>query len=1131
MPDYTNDTAGISIRFEYNVLTDIMNYSRNINKLIPCSTSVMDFCESLELAGKLCPDDLKRALPFFRPSVISDEENTEHIEYFRFMDFDGEYQWYRIQARLVTDESGKITMIYGTYTPVDSKDETEKKHISEVADEMTGLYALAEFEKKIHEAYIADQEGVIINLILVHLDDYAEMRSLKGSRSADLALTEASRVLRSAVRSSDIVGRSGEADFIVALRGIRDVKVICDKAGFLIEVLANLWADIRPGVVHAVSVGIAIKNGIEEPEFDQMYENAKKALVAAIQRDKNGYVIHSGELRTDEQFSGSRAPLGDIDIIKNILDPIVAWAYAVDENYQLIYMNAALKDRFQGVTGGCCYEKLKGRNRPCMDCPMNLMAEEEQAADFDVYSPDLRAMEHVRATRIPLKNRRNAFVIADVNEDLRQQIHALEQSISHFNNAIVNVLDIVWEINLTKNVCTRIREENIRMILDQRVVDYMKFRADFLETAVYYEDREDFLQATEPGALRESRKIGRGTIEKQVRFMHVDGTYHWYDISTTVGADDVWEEDDLIYFSARDINALKNQMEQDAVIEMRYRNMAEGNTYISELAHSNERYEHVNELTGIFVFEYNVPTGDYYICTTFEEMFTLTEEMQRNEWSLLQGLEVYEDDKEKYLAFLKDVMEQPDTHEMTVRFINRYGVARWFTITVQTLNGVSNTLTRVLGILQDVNTEMEIKAELEFRADYDSLTRLFNSDAFYRRSAELLHLNPEWEFAMISVDVDRFRVINDRFGIKAGNKCLEYLGAAIAKSLKGGNIAGRYQADEFSVIFHYGKEQEIFDYIAGLTESFNFDAAKRCGSTLSYGIYMITKRDIPVRLMCDRARLAKQEIKGNTLTNFAVYDDKIRLQQRRISEMTSQMQIALDNGEFVMYLQPKIDLKTDKICGAEALVRWSHPTKGLHTPGEFIPLFESNGFVKKLDEYMWDSAASYLKRLQEIGKLLPISVNISRFHVNNTDLVRVLTGLTSRYGIEPRLLELEITETLFADNAEDLYATMQRLKDAGFIIEMDDFGSGYSSLNMLRQAPVDIIKIDRYFIDKIMATKRGRIIVENSVSMSRQLGMTVVAEGVETREQAEFLKSINCDIAQGYYYSKPVTVTEFERML
>lgn len=199
-------------------------------------------------------------------------------------------------------------------------------------------------------------------------------------------------------------------------------------------------------------------------------------------------------------------------------------------------------------------------------------------------------------------------------------------------------------------------------------------------------------------------------------------------------------------------------------------------------------------------------------------------------------------------------------------------------------------------------------------------------------------------------------------------------------------------------------------------------------------------------------------------------------------------------------------------------------------PGDFLPLFESNGFIKRIDEFMWEETSKYLARLKELNIDIPISVNVSRLHIGNTDLVAELSHLVDKYQIDPGNLELEITETLFTEDTDTLYNIMQELKNKGFTIEMDDFGSGYSSLNMLKDAPVDVIKIDRFFLDEVIDTKRGKIIVANSIKMSKELGMRTVAEGVETKEQADFLRDSGCDIAQGYYYSKPIPTDEFEEL-
>lgn len=1118
-----------SVLFEYNIQKDTMNYSRNINKFIPCSMRIEFFSDGIELSGKVYPEDVKRALGFFRPISIENPDE-ERSETFRCMDFDGNYRWFKATGKAINDDNKKPLLIYGNLSPMNG--EVTGAESDGRTDELTGLDSYRSAERKIKNIYAEDMDSALSTLFLIAITPLNKIRQEKGDDAADKLLKDSAALLKDAIRTSDVLGRYSDNVFIFVMRGITDVQIVCDKAVYMLEGLKELVREVSLEESVCADIGIALSQPVFPASYDKMLEKADEALKKAKNSESDTFYIYDSVLKSREEFEVAPVSAeGDMGLIRNILDPIVTWAYAVDPDHNIIYMNKAMKDRFDTVTGGCCYEKLKGKDSPCLDCPMKLMADDERSQDFDVYSPDLRAMEHVRCTRISLKNHNTIFVIADVNEDIKQQMREIEKSMHHFNDAIAKSHDIIWEINLSRNKCTRVREKNIAGMEGEKVVSYAKLRREALDKLVHHEDREEFLAATDPDSIHEAVKIGKNTINKQLRIKDNNGDYKWYDVSSVLYITDDYEEDELVIFSARNINDLKVEMQQKALIEAKYHTITENNEFLQEIAQSNERYEHVNELTGIFVFEYDVPSKNYYVCTTFEEMFDLTEGMLADEWSLMEGLVVHADDREKFAEFLKKVKSQPDTHEITVRLINRYEVSRWFTITIQTLNGLNNELYRVLGILQDVNSEMEIKAELEFRADYDSMTKLYNSDAFYRKAQEIIHSDTDKHFSILSVDIDRFRVINDRFGIKTGNRCLEELGRCIKESLKDGNIAGRYMADVFSILFAYDHEREIFDYIDELTASFSFDAARRCGSTLSFGIYMINKRDLPVRLMCDRARMAKQEIKNNSITNFAVYDDKVRLQQRKISEITSQMNVALDNNEFVMYLQPKVDLKTEKLCGAEALVRWLHPTKGIHSPGEFIPLFESNGFVKKLDEYMWETACEYLARLKNMDELVPISVNISRFHINNTDLVRVLTDMINRNGIDPKFLELEITETLFTDNAEDLYATMQRLKDIGFVIEMDDFGSGYSSLNMLRRAPVDIIKIDRYFIDKIMSTKRGRIIVENSVSMSRQLGLKVVAEGVETKEQADFLKSINCDVAQGYYYSKPVTTDEFEKLL
>ena len=241
------------------------------------------------------------------------------------------------------------------------------------------------------------------------------------------------------------------------------------------------------------------------------------------------------------------------------------------------------------------------------------------------------------------------------------------------------------------------------------------------------------------------------------------------------------------------------------------------------------------------------------------------------------------------------------------------------------------------------------------------------------------------------------------------------------------------------------------------------------------------------------------------------------------------MDYALEHGEFVMYLQPKYSISTAGVVGAEALVRWIHPEKGMLPPAEFISVFEKNGFIIKLDEYIWEQACKAIRGWIDSGvQPVPISVNISRVHLTDEKFIDVLDRLIEKYDIPKNMIETEITETV--ENAGDS-EVIKRLKERGYMLLMDDFGSGYSSLNMLKSTPFDVIKIDRDFFSEFMLSDRGKKIISHTISMSKDIGLDMVAEGVETKEQAEFLKNCGCDVAQGFYYSKPVPINDFERLV
>ncbi|HBH0600569.1 TPA: EAL domain-containing protein, partial [Clostridioides difficile] len=286
-----------------------------------------------------------------------------------------------------------------------------------------------------------------------------------------------------------------------------------------------------------------------------------------------------------------------------------------------------------------------------------------------------------------------------------------------------------------------------------------------------------------------------------------------------------------------------------------------------------------------------------------------------------------------------------------------------------------------------------------------------------------------------------------------------------------------------------------------------------------------------INTIMDRANTARKTIKGGHKNSFAFYDKEMHKKILKEKEIENSMVDALNNGEFIVYFQPKYSLSDYQIIGAEALVRWDNPQKGLIPPIEFIPVFERNGFIVNIDFYVFEEVCKKIREWMDEGqKVVPISVNLSRMHFVNSNFIEKFKLIVDKYKIPTRLIELELTETAVLDNIEGLLDTMNNLKEKGFVISMDDFGTGYSSLNLLKELPVDILKLDRAFFTEKDESNNEKIVISNVIKMAKELKMKVISEGVETISQVEFLKQIGCDMVQGYLFSKPMPVKEFEKI-
>lgn len=383
------------------------------------------------------------------------------------------------------------------------------------------------------------------------------------------------------------------------------------------------------------------------------------------------------------------------------------------------------------------------------------------------------------------------------------------------------------------------------------------------------------------------------------------------------------------------------------------------------------------------------------------------------------------------------------------------------------------------------------------------------------------------KYAVIQFDVIGFKFINDKYGEAIGTEMLHHFNDVMDMYCTEDQLYSRLSADVFMLVIPYNEISDIFSFIRGLEAGMS--GFKDIKYSFAFGVYLVEDRTMPTRLMGDSAGIARAQIKGNALENIGFFNKEVKANLRNKRTIEERMKAALDNNEFAMYLQPKYSISHSSIIGAEALVRWIDPEDGIIPPDKFIPVFEKNGFVIKIDEYIWECACKHIRKWIDNGiNPVPISVNVSRVHLTDSQFLDHLDEMIKKYDIPKKFLELEITES--ADNINS-NAMIKLAKVKGFKLLMDDFGSGYSSLNTLKNTPFDVLKIDRSFFSSSMETQRGKKIISHTISMSQDIGLEMIAEGVETKEQADFLYNCGCDAAQGFLYSKPVPEDVFDMLM
>lgn len=388
--------------------------------------------------------------------------------------------------------------------------------------------------------------------------------------------------------------------------------------------------------------------------------------------------------------------------------------------------------------------------------------------------------------------------------------------------------------------------------------------------------------------------------------------------------------------------------------------------------------------------------------------------------------------------------------------------------------------------------------------------------------------------ALLIFDINKFKVINDLHGYERGNQVLKRVACILRQNMQEGECFCRSVADNFILLLKYEDRRSFRTRLNNLATEIRRDCTVEDSCLMidvAFGVYEI-KEQIPFYIMLDRAHLALDFAKAQSVDKCRFYEDSDRKRLVNEQQIESNMEQALQQGDFAIYFQPKCDFATGKMMGAEALVRWNRPNEGIVRPDDFIPVFEKNGFILRLDMFILEQAVKFLASWKEQGlPQVPVAVNFSRLHLNDSRYISQMRRLVSKHGVPNELIEVELTESVIFNNLERAQSVIRELHREGFSVAMDDFGSGYSSLNVLKNLQFDSIKLDKEFLNGFAQNLHAQKVIEGTVAMIKALGVKVVAEGVETQQQADFLRKTGCDLAQGYFFARPLPAEEFEAVL
>lgn len=549
-----------------------------------------------------------------------------------------------------------------------------------------------------------------------------------------------------------------------------------------------------------------------------------------------------------------------------------------------------------------------------------------------------------------------------------------------------------------------------------------------------------------------------------------------------------------------------------------------------DLLLEREKYSLFLSLNAACFFEYDSETGDLFFShnDSFKRMDNLVIRVSAPDFVEKTGIFA-----EDYPVFLNLLNGKKD-NEKTIRFLEEDGEYSWCQVRVALIQS-SLEQNQMIGCIRNKERKFSsVEQRLRRMKSYDTLTGMLTSQRFKDEADRLRTENPDTKYALIYCDIDNFKYINDSYGYQFGDCILHEFAEELMNFFKMKATFCRDSADKFIVLYPYVNKDEVKELVLLFNQQFH-EIEKEKYSTVNVsitaGVYFL-KNDDDILIAIDHANATRKEAKKKDNVRCSFYSDELQEKQRKEQEISNDMEDALKNEEFLVYLQPKVDLLENRLAGAEALVRWKRKSGEIVPPDDFIPLFEKNGFIIQLDYYVYEKVCQIMKHWQQEGKdLIPISINVSRLHLKEKDFIEKICSLVEKYEIPAEKIELELTESIFSKDIGNTVQIMNDLRTYGFKVSIDDFGAGYSSLTLLKDVKSDVIKLDKEFFRHGEMKEQEKIIVSSIIQMAKQLDMAVISEGIETETQMEFLKEIRCDMVQGYFYARPMPIEKFESFM